>query len=226
MELKARLKMILRSVPKGTRVADIGTDHAFLPIALIKEGISKSVLACDISAGPLSVAKENIQKTKTENIETRLCDGLAAITPDEVDVITIAGMGGDVIKEILRKAEWIRDREKLLILQPMSSADVLRKFLYSEGFFIESERAVEDTGRVYTVISARFSGKKLDPSKSQIFIGELSEDMSEAAKKYIELQYMRVKNCAESLEKVERKREEYLYNLTAQKEIEEILKKR
>ena len=226
MDLKPRLRTILRSVPKGTRVADIGTDHAFLPIALIKEGVARSVLACDISEGPLSVAKENIEKTKTQNIETRLCDGLEGISSNEADVITIAGMGGDVIKGILKKCAWIKDEEKLLILQPMSSADVLREYLYLEGFSLEKEEAVEDSGRVYSVITARYSGASYKPSLAEIFIGKLVKDRSVAADRYIELQYLRVKNCAESLKEVERKRDEYLLNSLAAQEIKAIIEKR
>jgi len=226
MDLKPRLKMILRSVPKGTRVADVGTDHAFLPIALIKTGTATKVFACDISEGPLAVASENITKSGTQNIETRLCDGLDGILPEDVDVITIAGMGGDVIRGILSRTEWIKSEKFLLILQPMSSADALREYLYKEGFSIEREEAVEDTGRVYTVISARFTEIRKEPTAAELFIGKLYEDFSPAADKYIALQYARVKNCAESLRNIERKRNEYILNSRASAEIEEIINKR
>ena len=223
--LKPRLNTILRSVPEGSLVADIGTDHAFLPIALIKSGIAKRVLACDVSEGPLLSARENIKKSKVENIELRLSDGLEKISENEADVIVVAGMGGDLIRDIISRAEWLENPDKLLILQPMTSADALRVYLYESGFFIQKESPVEDSGRVYTVMTARFDGKKRKPTSAETFIGKLASDNSDAAHRYIKLQYSRVKNCAESLKSVERKTEEYLFWDSAKKELKEIIDK-
>lgn len=100
-KIGARLNTVLRSVPAGSVVADIGTDHAFLPIALVESKKAKKVIATDVAQKPLNNARENIEKAGVGNIELRLCDGLSGVFPDEVDCVTIAGMGGNVIRDIL-----------------------------------------------------------------------------------------------------------------------------
>lgn len=223
--LGTRLQTVLRSVPENSAVADIGTDHAFLPIALIKLGIAKKVIACDINEKPLEVAKKNIEKTGVKNIEVRLSNGLQNVNKDEVDVITIAGMGGDLICNIIKEATWLKDKSKRLIMQPMTSADVIREYLYSEGFEILDEIAVVDTGRVYSVITASFSGEKRKITSGKKFIGELKYTSADN-KRYIDLQYNRVKSCAESLKNVKQKEDEYKLFSDAEKEIKEIIEKK
>ena len=196
--------MILRSVPKGSLVADIGTDHAFLAIALRKTGTAKHVIACDINKGPLANAAENVNKTKTDGITLRLSDGLANIKPNEVDVIVAAGMGGDVIASIISRAEWLKDSAKSLILQPMSSADALHEYLYNNGFEIVRENAVFDGG-------------------AKLLIGELKPDDGDAEYDVARRQLERVSACAESLKAVERKQKEYRKMLEATKELERLL---
>ena len=224
MQLKLRLQTVLRSVPNRSVVADIGTDHAFLPIALIKSGIAKRVIACDINEKPLAVARANIEKAKAQNIEVRLSDGLDNIKENEVDVVTIAGMGGDLICDIIKRAPWLKSNSKTLILQPMTSADVIREYLYTEGFDIIDETAVLDTGRVYSVISAVYSGEKQEVSPKNRFIGELKYTTQDN-KRYIDLQYKRVRDCAENLKNITHKSAEYLLYSEAEKEIKEIIEK-
>ena len=182
-----RLYTVSTLVPKGARVADIGTDHGHLPIYLISEGISPFCIACDIKEKPLLNAKENIKKTATQNIDTRLGPGLAPVLPHEVDCITIAGMGGEVIASILDAADWVRDPKYTLILQPMTSADALRRYLCEKGFSIESETAVEENRKVYTVIKAGFSGECFSPDEFFSRVGKLKPD-THAAVLYIEKQ--------------------------------------
>ena len=98
MALNARLRAVADFVCGGALVVDVGCDHAILPIELVKENRVKKVIACDIGEGPISSAKKNIEKAELSSvIETRLSDGLKEISPDEVDHIVIAGMGGDLI---------------------------------------------------------------------------------------------------------------------------------
>ena len=157
--LKPRLYTLSTLVPKGARVADIGCDHGHLPIYLIKEGISPFCIASDIKQKPLESAKANIQKLNCQNIDTRLGAGLSTIKEDEVDCITIAGMGGEVISSILEDAPFVKNGKYTLVLQPMTSADALRRYLCENGFSIEREVACLDGGKIYTVIKARFSGE-------------------------------------------------------------------
>ncbi len=186
-QLKNRLYTVSTLVPRGARVADIGTDHGHLPIYLIQQGISPFCLACDIKEKPLSSARENIGKAGISSIETRLGSGLSPVGPEEVDCITIAGMGGEVISSILEDCNWIRNEKYTLILQPMTSADALRRYLCEKGFSIESETACEENKKVYTVMLVRFSGEIFTPDEAFSRVGRLTPD-SEAAVKYIEKQ--------------------------------------
>lgn len=223
MKLRARLAMVAGSVPKNAVVADIGTDHAFLPIALIENKIAKKVIACDIGEGPLSVARANVQKSGLSGIELRLSDGLREISPNEADVVTIAGMGGDLIVRILESAPWLKTYQTRLILQPMSSADSLRSFLAKNGFSVLSEQAVRDTGRLYIVITAQFDGRVSELSPGRQYIGALDEDNSPAARDYICWQLDVLREKADSLCRVQRMNEEYIKTKAAVLEIEKLL---
>ncbi len=224
--LSKRLQMVFRSVPSNSVVADIGTDHAFLPIALIKSGVASRVIACDIAEGPLSVARRNVERSGVDNIELRLSDGLKAVDGAEADVVTIAGMGGDLISRILAAAPWVKNQDKRLVLQPMTSADSLRDYLFAEGFKIVSELAVTDCKRVYSVITAEYDGAVRCPSEAERLIGGLKNDPSPDATKYIEIQLKRISACAESLKTVERKQNEYSSAVAARDELIEILNTR
>ncbi len=225
-ELKPRLQMVFESVPIDSVVADIGTDHAFLPITLIKNKRAKKVIACDISKGPLAVAEKNVKLSGVSNIELRLSDGLEAINKGEVQVVTIAGMGGDLISGIINKAEWLKECGTRLVLQPMSSADSLREYLYNNRFEILSETAVFDSGRVYSIIVAQYSGKAKKLTYAKKHIGELDKDNSDAATTYIEMQLAKVSECAKNVKEVARKKEFYIEMCETKKQIKEILIKR
>lgn len=188
-QLKKRLYTVSTLVPHGARVADIGTDHGFLPIYLTGMGISPYCIACDIKEKPLASAKENIAKIGFTNIEARLGNGLEPILPNEVDCITIAGMGGEVISSILDAAPWVKDKKYTLILQPMTSADSLRGYLCENGFTISRELACEENHKVYTVMQATYSGECFTPSELFRRIGMLKRsDGDTAANLYIEKQ--------------------------------------
>lgn len=202
-ELKDRLYTVSTLVPKGARVADIGTDHGHLPIYLINKEISPFCIACDIREKPLLSAKSNIEKTGTEKIELRLGDGLNPVSPDEVDCIVIAGMGGEVISSIIEKADWLKDEKYTLVLQPMTSADALRRYLYENGFEIEREIAVRDAGRIYAVLKVVFSGNALSPDDAFCRIGRL--DITEAnARLYAEKQLGIVEKCINDLKNADK----------------------
>lgn len=186
-KLKNRLYTVSTLVPFGARVADIGCDHGHLPIYLVKMGISPFCIASDIKEKPLQSAKENIEKLKAENITTRLGAGLSTVKPDEVDCITIAGMGGEVIASILEAAPWVRNSEYSLVLQPMTSADALRRYLCENGFSIEKEVACTDSGKIYAVIKAVFSGEFSVKDEAFYRTGKL-DPADDISRKYIEKQ--------------------------------------
>ena len=120
LELTPRLQMLANWVPQGARFADIGTDHAYLPVWLMLQGRLHSAIASDLRKGPLERAKETGRTYGAEGIDYRLANGLADIRPEETDVIAIAGMGGETIAAILEAAPWTADGQHTLLLQPMT----------------------------------------------------------------------------------------------------------
>lgn len=151
-----RLRMLLDVLASARTVADIGCDHAYLPILLAREGRAAHIIAADVREGPLRRAQENIARFGlTGRIETRLGDGLSPLTPGEAEAIAIAGMGGTVICQILQEGETVARAADLLVLQPMSAAPDLRRFLYQNGYCLLRERLVQEDARIYTVLIAQ-----------------------------------------------------------------------
>ena len=169
-----RLFLCAQMVREGSRLADIGTDHGYLPIALCISGKIPAALACDINPLPLRSAQENIAKYGlSDRIQTRLSDGLKEVRPDEVDDIVIAGMGGELIRDILKAAPWVKDPQKRLVLQPMTHHDDLIVWLYDSGFVIDRQEATRDEGKYYTVLSAHYTGKNTPCDQYTAIVGKL-----------------------------------------------------
>lgn len=156
-----RLSLCAELAREGSRLADIGTDHGYLPIALCQSGKIPCALACDINPLPLRSAQENIRKYGlSDRIHTRLSDGLKEVLPEEVDDVVIAGMGGELIRDILAAAGWVKDHEKHFVLQPMTHHEDLIKWLVENGFAILRQEAVFDEGKYYTVLSACYTDEQ------------------------------------------------------------------
>jgi len=205
-----RLLVAAELLGQTNSVADIGTDHAFLPIHLVREGIAERVIACDIAEGPLSVAKANITKCKLlDKIELRLANGLLGLKPMEVDAITILGMGGETIADILTDAHWVKNPELTLILQPMSCDDRLRDYLLKEGFEISTEIGVESQNRFYTVMKVQYSGDFKNVGPEYKYIGKLIDTPNDAAITFVNNRLKSLKKCMRDVENVERKKELY-----------------
>ena len=159
IKINDRLLTAIPFVRQNKRFADIGTDHAYLPIYLINRGIITNAIAADINKGPLDKAQENIYKYNLQdNIHTVLCDGLSKIEPDSVDDIAIFGMGGELIVKIIDEASWVKDTDKRLILQPMTHPEKLREYLAKNGFMILGETLSLDRGKIYQTICAQYDG--------------------------------------------------------------------
>ncbi len=198
--LNNRLKACALMVRKGARVVDIGTDHAYLPIWLVQNNIVKSAIAADINEGPLNIARQNIAKySLSDKIETRLSNGLEKINKDEVDDIVIAGMGGELISNILSKASWLKDSSKNLILQPMTTSKELRIFLKNENYKIYKEETVTSEKRVYTIINARYTKEQIIVNKLYPYIGKLDVPLSMESKEYIKREINNIKNQVRGL---------------------------
>ncbi len=165
-----RLLCCAQQVKKNARVADIGCDHGYLGIWLIKNGVADFVIASDLREQPLQKAVENSRLFETaDRMEFHVADGLAAVDPDRVDTVICAGMGGDCIAHILEEAPWVKDPHYTLILQPQTSGNDLRRYLGEQGYAIEREELVQDGGFLYFTIMARYGeGKPLSPGEQYL----------------------------------------------------------
>ena len=185
MAVDNRLLRIAGMIKQGSTVADIGTDHAHLPVFLINEGKCEKVFACDVADGPLKNARENIINAAVTGIEIRKGNGLNAVMPYEAETFVIAGMGGDLIAKIISDAPWIKQEKYELILQPMTSVEDLRRYLCDEGFKITEEKVVNSIGRVYIIMKAVYCGKPLPCNDLFYYIGLLDKNMGDDEVKYI-----------------------------------------
>jgi tRNA (adenine22-N1)-methyltransferase len=195
MELSTRLQAVADWVPKGARLADIGTDHGFLPVWLVKYGIIDFAIAADLREKPLETAKHSAARHGlSDKISFRLCDGLADIKPEEVDTVSIAGMGGETIVSILKAAPWTLDRNTRLLLQPQSASNELRSFLCEKGYRILRETIAREENRFYILIEAEagvpepltigelWAGKNYNHPQRGAYLDWLSGVLGKAAK--------------------------------------------
>ena len=158
-----RLLSVAEEVRQDAIVADIGTDHAYLPIFLLKSGKARFAYLTDINEGPLERARQNAEAAGvSDRTECILTDGIAALSELPITDFCICGMGGELIADIISKAPFVRKCGIRLILQPMSREGALRKFLLSEGFQIEREIYSLDAGKYYVAFSAIYTGTCAD----------------------------------------------------------------
>ena len=153
MNIGARLEAVAKMVPQGCVLADIGTDHAYLPVWLLQKGQIKAAVAADIAAGPCRAAQTNIgMYGLRDKIEARMGSGLTVLKPGEADGAVIAGMGGSTIIEILQEAPEVAAALKFLIVQPMAGAAGLRKWACQNGWRISDEALAEEPQHLYEII--------------------------------------------------------------------------
>ena len=153
MDLSKRLQTIISLVEPGEMIADIGTDHGYVPIALVRRGICRKGLAMDVGNGPLERAREHIHAHSMENvIGTRLSDGLHMLQPGEADRIVIAGMGGPLMQRILEEGEAAARAAGQLILSPQSGLREFRRFLTENHYYIQNEAMLREDGKDYTIL--------------------------------------------------------------------------
>lgn len=155
LALQPRLHLLARLVPEGCRLTDVGTDHGYLPVALLQQGRITAAIASDIGAEPLEHARRTAMQYGVDGMDFRLCAGLSGVAPEETDVIVIAGMGGETIISILQDAPWTADGRHRLLLQPMTKAAALRHWLADNGYTFTDEHLVEDKGRIYPILCVK-----------------------------------------------------------------------
>ena len=175
MELSKRLKRIAEHVDKCESVADIGTDHGYIPIYLVKEGICKKAIASDINKGPIEKAKVNVAFEGVSNkVKCLLGPGLNPLKVGEVNGVILAGMGGNLTRDIL-----LADMDKVIkydfiILQPAQNPEVLREFLYKNDYEIIDEDLIKDEGRFYELFKVKYN----ENSEKLVFEDELEYEVS------------------------------------------------
>lgn len=185
IKLSKRLSTAASYVRSGAFVADIGTDHALLPIWLVSSGRVEGALASDINSGPIKIAKENIAKYGLqEKIQTHIANGLCGIEEFSPTDIVICGMGGELIARILEESSYVKNSKVRLILQPMTCVFELRQFL-SKGFFTIAENIVCEDGKIYQIICAQYDGQEHSYTNAELELGKLN--IEACSNEFIEL---------------------------------------
>lgn len=172
--LSKRLNAIASLVTAGSRIADIGTDHGYIPVYLCESGIIKSAVASDINEGPLSSCETLVKREGLEEkINIRLSNGLEKLCSDEFDTVIIAGMGGELIVDILSRCDYISNKH--IILNPMTHPEFAREFLYNNGFEIENDFIVKDGYHYYSVFDAVYTGEVIPKKRADYFLGNIKD---------------------------------------------------
>lgn len=174
-KLDSRLETALTYLRKGKIMADIGTDHAYLPIYSVLSGISSAALASDINQGPCERADKNVRAYGlADKIKVVCCDGLAKAQEFSPDDIIIFGMGGELIAKIIDEAPFVKNENIRFILQPMTKAEILREYLAKNGFCIVSETLSEAVGRQYFTVCAEFDGSVREYNEIEYLLGKFN----------------------------------------------------
>ena len=222
MQLSKRLEAIASMVTPGNRLVDVGCDHGYLPIALVRRQIIPSAIAMDVRSGPLGRAKENIEAYGLNPyIETRLSDGLEALQPGEGDTLSVAGMGGPLIERILSRNVEVSESFQELILQPQSEIGNFRRYLVECGFTVSQEDMVWEDGKFYPIIKAVFkkTAHKDRYTDIEFYYGKrLLESRHPVLYSYLEKELEKVQQIARRLQASS--------TVNAKKRLREILKEK
>ena len=225
MELSIRLKAIASMVEKCTNVVDVGTDHGYVPIYLVKNEVIESAIASDINKGPVEKAKKNVQSNNLiHKINCRLGSGLSTVNRGEVQVAIIAGMGGNLIRDILEADLEVVKQLEYMILQPVQNAEILREYLYNIGYDILDEEICYEDGKFYEIIKAKYNTKSVILDSINYEISKvLLDKKNPVMKKFIEFKLQKYTKIYENLNVStisSKNRKEKLYQIiTALKEL-------
>lgn len=197
LDLQPRLQALADWVRPGARLADVGTDHGYLPVWLRLHGVVEHAIASDLRPAPLDHARRSAAAYGASDIEFRLCDGLKGIASEEADTVVVAGMGGENIAAILEASPWCMDGAHFLLLQPMSRDQQLRAWLPLHGGRVLRERLVEDKGTLYPILEV-VGGAMPPATPAQCYGGfALSGDPLWGA--YLEERITKLRRAAEGL---------------------------
>ncbi len=173
--LSPRLTHAAALIREGAVLADVATDHAYLPIALCLDGRIRGAVASDINKGPIERAEENIKKYSLKNkISLCHCDGLSEIERFSPTDVSILGMGGELIVKILSAAPWTKSGGIRLCLQPMTHAEILRAYLAAEGYTVVDEAIAVEDDKIYQLIAAEYTGKRDVYTDAELLLGKIN----------------------------------------------------
>lgn len=209
VKISNRLTTAAALVTQGYTLADVGTDHGYIPIYLLQQKKIPAAIAMDINEGPLERAKEHIALYGLQAyIQTRLSDGVAALKPGEVEAVLIAGMGGGLVMHILKDGEKVCQSAKELILQPQSEIERVREFLREEGYTILAEDMVYEDGKFYPMMKVQYQGENENAQKasevlklSDLYGGLLLQNRHPVLKTFLEKEKLIYTGIKENLAK-------------------------
>ena len=172
--LSMRLERVAANVPAGARLADIGSDHAYLPVALMRRGVITAAVAGEVATTPFHAAQRTVRDNGLEqHVSVRLADGLAAIEPgDGITAISVCGMGGETIRDILDNGKLHLSGQERLILQPNGGEQPLRQWLMDNGYRILGEELLRENRFYYEIIVAERAGA-VTYTDEQLYFGPL-----------------------------------------------------
>ena len=216
MKLTDRLLKIASLVTAGQRVADIGTDHGYIPVYLLNKNKVPFAILADVNKGPLDNARKEVRHNNLlDKTDLRLGSGIEVLKKGEVDEVIIAGMGGILISELLEANKEVSHSVDKLILQPMQAQDELRKYLFSNGYEILNEALVKEDFRIYEILEVKYTGNNTQVEDEIYFeVGKkLIENKDELLNEFIDKKVYKYNSIIEKLdgksgEAVEQKREE------------------
>lgn len=182
----------------GDVICDIGTDHGYLPCYMVEKGLCKKAFACDVAQGPLDSAIAHINEHGlSDRITAVLSDGLDNIERGDITDIVIAGMGGELISDILSRCEWL-DESINLVLQPMTKADVLRRWLFENGFSVKSELTCVSGRFVYSVMQVRKVRPEYPCTQEYLHYGFVKNE-TEEGRRYLRERSQKLKKIGSGL---------------------------
>jgi tRNA (adenine22-N1)-methyltransferase len=206
-KLSKRLETVVSFIPEGSRIADIGSDHAYLPCYAVDKGIAVSGIAGEVAEGPFQSAVKQVKYSQLENvISVRKGDGLEVISPNDTDCITIAGMGGALIASILEQGKDKLEGVSRLILQPNVGAVSIRRWLLENGWELKAERILEEDNKIYEILAADKGNPEApyDNMERELLLGPfLLKENSSVFKRKWEQELKQWKNITEKMKNAE-----------------------
>ena len=206
LKLTDRLQMVAEMVRPGKMLADIGTDHAYLPVYLILNNVIPCAVAADLREGPLENARQTVEKYDiADKVKLVLSDGLKELEKTDCHDFTIAGMGGNLISDILANSPWVNENGNHFVLQPQSHAEDLREYLMSTGFRILRENVTKEGRHLYSAMEVVYTGRVDTFSEAYTYIGEIMNSECELKFEYLDSVIKRLEIKYNSIQKSENK---------------------